>query len=425
MKSYSQTLTFYLLLTILSLLLPLSTPTILKPSLPLSKTCSIPLKKTPIPPQTLISFITKMQSQIKPSKPTNLRKTTFLQSKPHHNNLPKQIPLKNYRNAQYTGIIKIGTPPQELPVIFDTGSGNLWVTSSRCNSPSCKTHVSFNSNRSTTYNPLNLGVEVTFGTGNIAGEINEDIFNVGNIEIPRQRFGEILNENGDVFNSGKFAGILGLAYPSMSAYESTPVFDSIINNKLLKHNIMTFYYSYNEHEDGQITFGYVDKSKHIGKINYYPVIDKYYWTIEMTDIKLDGRSLGLCSKAKPCKAVMDTGTSLITGPTRELKELLKMIPVENNCKGFYKAPKLEFYFGSDAYELKADEYIIKNEILPGIEECRALMMPLDVDEPHGPLWIFGDVFMQKFYTVFDRDNDRVGLAVAKHAKKRIVYQDGE
>ena len=425
MKSHSHTLTFYLLLTTLSLLLPLSTPTILKPQLPLSKTCSIPLKKTPIPPQTLISFITKMQSQIKPSKPTNLRKTTFLQSKPHHNNLPKQIPLKNYRNAQYTGIIKIGTPPQELPVIFDTGSGNLWVTSSRCNSPSCKTHVSFNSNRSTTYNPLNLGVEVTFGTGNIAGEINEDIFNVGNIEIPRQRFGEILNENGDVFNSGKFAGILGLAYPSMSAYESTPVFDSIINNKLLQHNIMTFYYSYNEHEDGQITFGYVDKSKYIGKINYYPVIDKYYWTIEMTDIKLDGRSLGLCSKAKPCKAVMDTGTSLITGPTRELKELLKMIPVENNCKGFYKAPKLEFYFESDAYELKGDEYIIKNEILPGIEECRALMMPLDVDEPHGPLWIFGDVFMQKFYTVFDRDNDRVGLAVAKHAKKRIVYQDGE
>ena len=64
-----------------------------------------------------------------------------------------------------------------------------------------------------------------------------------------------------MFNSGNFAGILGLAYPSMSAYESTPVFDSIIKKKLLDKNIMTFYYSYNENEDGQITFGYIDTSK--------------------------------------------------------------------------------------------------------------------------------------------------------------------
>ena len=283
----------------------------------------------------------------------------------------------------------------------------------------------FDSKSSTSYKQLHLGVEVTFGTGNIAGEINEDIFNVGNIEIPKQCFGEILNENGDVFNSGNFAGILGLAYPSMSAYESTPVFDSIIKKKLLDKNIMTFYYSYNENEDGQITFGYIDTSKYIGNINYYPVIDKYYWTIEMTDIRLNNVTLGICSKERPCKAVMDTGTSLITGPTKELKELLRKIPVENNCKGFDKAPKLSFYFGEDEYELKGDEYIIKNDILPGIEECRALMMPLDVDEPHGPLWIFGDVFMQKFYTVFDRDNDQIGLALAKHVKSKIVYQDNE
>ena len=399
------------------ILISITNATILKQPL-INKQCTIPLRKTPIQTEILISFITKMQHHI--TKPSNLRKKTSIKSTPS-----KNIPLKNFRNAQYTGIINIGTPPQEIPVIFDTGSGNLWVTSIRCNSLSCKKQRAFDSKRSTSYKQLKLGVEVTFGTGNIAGEINEDIFNVGNIEIPKQRFGEILNENGDVFNSGKFAGILGLAYPSMSAYESTPVFDSIIKKKLLDKNIMTFYYSYNENEDGQITFGYIDTSKYIGNINYYPVIDKYYWTIEMTDIRLNNISLGICSKEQPCKAVMDTGTSLITGPTKELKELLRKIPVENNCKGFDSAPKLSFYFGEDEYELKGDEYIIKNDILPGIEECRALMMPLDVDKPHGPLWIFGDVFMQKFYTVFDRDNDQVGLALARHAEPKIVYQDNE
>ena len=232
--------------------------------------------------------------------------------------------------------------------------------------------------KSSDFKKIGLGVEVTFGTGVVSGEINQDLFILGSLKVPDQKFGEILDETGDVFQAGKFSGILGLAYPSMAASGFTPVFDSIIKNKLLKNNIMSFYYSLDESVDGQITLGYLDRTKFIGEIKYYNVIDKFYWTIQLDDIKYNGKSLGICNGG--CKAVIDTGTTMITGPTSQLKQLLNAIPVENDCTNYAFAGDLSFVFNGDEYSLKPDEYMIKNTTF-GRDKCTALMMPLDVPFP--------------------------------------------
>ena len=382
-----------------------------------AKITKITMKKIKNNSMKTINYLSKIQDELINQN----YQTNFVQTK--KNELKKnKVALKNYQNSQYIGIIEIGNPPQSLPVIFDTGSGNLLLTSSKCKSYTCSLHKSYDSDQSDTFNSIGDEIEVYFGTGSIKGKISEDEFNLGNIIIPNQIFGEIIEENGSVFSTSDFSGILGLGYPDLASYDNVPVFDSIINNKLLDKNIISFYYSYNEDEDGEIGLGYINKDKYKGKLRYYDVIDKYYWTIKLDDILINGKSLNLCDKELGCKVVLDTGTTLITGPSRDLKILLDNIPVSNECDGYKNAPKISFVMNGDVYDMEPDEYIIKSKDEKGENNCRALVMSLDVEPPHGPLWILGDVFMQKYYTVFDRDNDRVGIALAKHSLPKVNYE---
>lgn len=46
--------------------------------------------------------------------------------------------------------------------------------------------------------------------------------------------------------------------------------------------------------------------------------------------------------------------------------------------------------------------------------CGSTIQAMDISKK---MFLVGDVFMRKFYTVFDRDNDRVGLAEAVTSDK--------
>ena len=70
--------------------------------------------------------------------------------------------------------------------------------------------------------------------------------------------------------------IVGLAYPQLAEKGVTPVFDEMMQQKLLKSNIFAFYLTSIEMEKekglkSDLTFGYYDKTKFEGDIHWNPV----------------------------------------------------------------------------------------------------------------------------------------------------------
>ncbi|TKS90429.1 Cathepsin E [Collichthys lucidus] len=303
--------------------------------------------------------------------------------------------IYNFMDAQYYGEIALGTPEQNFSVVFDTGSADLWVPSSYCVSQAC---------------------------GHLLGVMARDTLKIGDLKVLNQEFGESVYEPGSVFVMARFDGVLGMGYPSLAEILGNPVFDSMLAQKTVDEPVFSFYLSRktrSSNPQGELLLGGKDESLYTGPINWVPVTAKGYWQIKMDSVAVQGAS-SFCPHG--CQAIVDTGTSLIAGPTYDIISLQQLIGATPtnigeyliDCARLSSLPHVTFVLGGTEYTLTAEHYVRK-EMLGDRELCFSGFQAVDIVSAEGPLWILGDVFLSEFYSIFDRGQDRVGFARAKHA----------
>jgi len=336
---------------------------------------------------------------------------------------PNNIILNNYEDAQYYGPITIGTPPQTFQVVFDTGSSNLWIPSSKCpiTVVACDKHTKYHSGSSSTYVANGESFNITYGSGSMTGFLSQDTLHMAGLSILKQIFTEATNLPGIAFIASKFDGILGMAFQSISVDNVIPPFYNIIAQGLVSAKLFSFYLNRdpNGATGGELLLGGTNPNYYTGDITYVPLANQTYWEFKMDDIQVGTKSTGYCPSTG-CHAIADTGTSLLAGPTDQVKALnlrLGAISIVNgeavvDCKLIPIMPNVNIVLAGKAFTLTPKDYVLQvtsqNET-----ECISGFFGIDLPSEVGPLWILGDVFIGTFYTVFDFGNNQVGFAQTK------------
>jgi len=295
------------------------------------------------------------------------------------------------------------------------------LPSKQCQDEACSSHKRFDAASSSTAvdvgfadkpdQPLLKGgdrdvVTITFGTGEISGVFIKDNICVGSI-CTHGNFVAATEESDEPFSLVPFDGILGLGLQQMSEGPHFNILDCMIRDKVLKSNMFAVYFGGTDTEESEITFGEYRYQRMASPLFWVPVSNPGYWQVEMEDITIANEHQNFCHGN--CQVAVDTGTSLMAGPTDIVNGLIDKLAVASNCSNYNKLPNLGFVVGKHILNLKPEDYVDKSE-----DGCSVALMTLDIPPPKGPLFIFGDPFLRKYYTVYDREALRVGFALAAH-----------
>ena len=243
------------------------------------------------------------------------------------------VALNNVMDTTYYGEIGIGTPRQVFTVVFDTGSSNLWVPSSRCTAPECVKHRKYSSQDSMTHEVSGKPFEITYGTGSVKGFISLDSLSIGDIRVQRQGFGEMTTATGATFMETPFDGVLGLGYATLAKSAIVPPFQNMLEQHLLEEPIFSFWLNKHvkcESVGGELRFGTVDKHRFNGELQWFPVLHKHYWEVDLGEVRMGGERYGGAARV-----AFDTGTSVIVCPTEAAEAINKQINAKPIFGGIY------------------------------------------------------------------------------------------
>ncbi|KAG1834252.1 acid protease [Suillus variegatus] len=319
----------------------------------------------------------------------------------------------------YTADIGVGSPATYYTVLVDTGSSNTWIGANKAYE---KTSTSQDTGNT---------FSVQYGDNSYASgeEYTDTVTLNSDLVIDNQSIGVASKYSG----MGSLNGILGLGPVDLTddtvsnTDEVAAVTDNLYKQGTISSEVLGVFFTPASSDDssGELTFGGYDASKITGDVSYVPITSQSpasaYWGIDQSI------SYGSTPILDETAGIVDTGTTLIliasdafdkyqaaTGATFD--ETVGLLQISSYQ--YTKLSSLYFTIGGVTYELTPNAQIWPrslNTAVGGTTDGIYLVVS-STGSPSGSGLDFtnGYCFLERFYSVFDTTNSRVGFATTAY-----------
>jgi len=324
----------------------------------------------------------------------------------------------------YIASVGVGSPATTFDLLIDTGSSNTWVgagTAYKKTSTSTQT-----SNK----------VSVTYGSGSFSGtEFTDQVSIASGLTIAKQSIGVASTSQG--FQG--VDGILGIGPVDLTLDTLSPATNTLIPTvtdnlfsagTISAHSIgISFEPSITGNDvNGEITWGGTDSTKFTGTIGFNTVTTtspaSEFWGINQS-VRYGTSTAILATTA----GIVDTGTTLVLLATNGFNKYKSATGgVIDNTTGllrlttaqFNKLQSLFFVTSGGTFELTANAQLWPRNLNADIGGTAGtiylIVADLGSNSGEGLDFINGFAFLERFYSVFDTANNRVGFATTSFTK---------
>ncbi|GAW07537.1 family A1 protease [Lentinula edodes] len=303
------------------------------------------------------------------------------------------VPVSTHEAVTYVASVGVGASNKQYKLIVDTGSSNTWVGAST-------EYVA----SSTSINTGHV-VIVGYGSGEFAGtEYLDKVALSSSLVITSQSIG-VASESIGFANVDGILGIgpVDLTQGTVSGVSTVPtVTDDLFSQGTIAENVIAISFeptTTDEVTNGELFFGGTDSSKFTGAITYTTKSGDY-WGITQTTCGttlLYLEETGFNKYIKATGATLDNATGLYKITTAQYNALENLV----------------FTIGGTEFSLTPNAQIwprsLNTDIGGSASSIYLVVADLGADEA-GFDFIDGYVFLERFYSVFDTTNSRVGFA---------------
>lgn len=336
----------------------------------------------------------------------------------------------------YVSKVKIGSQKNEVEVLIDTGSSDLWVMSSEnphCEDNGgkidCKQYGTFNQNTSSTFENNGTSFNITYEDNTYArGSWGTDTISIGdNLELKNASFAVA---NDSTSNVGVFGiGFIGLE-SSEKQYRNVP--QLMKDQGFIKKVAYSLYITSAESNSGSIIFGGVDHAKYSGdlkSLKIQPTNDAYKRVqVQLDSIKLDVSSGNSNSSKNNTNvdvnnpAIIDSGTTLTALPPKMFEQVAQGVGAniseysENGLQVPCSLRSQNNYvtFKFQEKDIKADlSNFVELSESTGSPTCTLGFLP-------SQQLILGDNFLRSCYTVINLEDKTASIAQMKYTDDKDI-----